>query len=218
MKKVILIGSGGVAAEVTTFIDCINSTAGERIDIVGIIDDSIDHYRINSGKYGFSYPYLGTTADHQFGQNELFVLALASIEARMTILKRSEAKGLIFMNVIHPSAQLSKFAKIGQGNLIYPNCVIGPNCEIGNHNILTSFSFISHDSTIGNNNFFATGGLSGNVRVGHNNYFGIRSVVLPGLTIGSHNVVQAGMVVDKNVTDHETVFYRYKEKVSIISR
>jgi len=218
MKAIIIIGSGAVAAEVITYIEDINSTKAEQIKIKGFIDDSSENFKVNSEKYDFQHPYFGTTDSFNFSNDEFYVLGVASIEARKNILKKIEEKGLVFVNIIHPSVQISKSAKLGIGNIIYPNCVIGPNSQLGNYNLLTSFSFISHDSTIGSNNFFATAGLSGNVKVGDNNFFGIRSVIVPSISIGSNNIIQAGMIVDKNVTNNETIFYRYKEKVSIITR
>jgi sugar O-acyltransferase (sialic acid O-acetyltransferase NeuD family) len=218
MKEIIIIGSGAVAAEVLMFIDDMNRASKEKIEIRGLIDDNLENYETNSERYGFHHRYLGTTDSYEFSATDFFVLGLANIEARGRILKKVKGKGPAFVNIVHPSAQISRSAKIGIGNIIYPNCVIGPACRLGDHNLLTSFSFISHDSIIGDNNFFATAGLSGNVEVGDNNFFGIRSVILPSIHIGSDNILQAGMVVDKNVKDHETVFYRYKEKVSIITR
>jgi UDP-3-O-[3-hydroxymyristoyl] glucosamine N-acyltransferase len=82
--------------------------------------------------------------------------------------------------------------------------------------MLTSYSFISHDCKIGNNNFFSTAGLGGNVTVGNNNFFGIRATVLPNISIGDKNTIQAGMIVDKEVKNDNIVFHRFKEKVIAI--
>ena len=54
--------------------------------------------------------------------------------------------------------------------------------------------------------------------MGDNNYFGIRATILPNINVGSNNLIQAGMIVDKNITDNETVFYKYKENIRIISK
>jgi UDP-3-O-[3-hydroxymyristoyl] glucosamine N-acyltransferase len=64
----------------------------------------------------------------------------------------------------------------------------------------------------------STSGFSGNVKIGNNNFFGIRSTVLPSVIIGSDNTIQAGMTIDKNISDNETIYYRFKEKVSIIKQ
>ena len=94
--------------------------------------------------------------------------------------------------------------------------MLGPNVDIGNFNLLTSQSIISHDSIVGNYNFFSTCLLCGHTSVGNDNYCGIRSTMIPSIKIGDRNVIQAGMIIDKNVGNDTTVFYRYKEKVMVI--
>jgi acetyltransferase-like isoleucine patch superfamily enzyme len=58
--------------------------------------------------------------------------------------------------------------------------------------------------------------MSGGVQIGDANFFGIRATLLPEVRIGSNNVIQAGMIVDKDVGNHETVFYKYKERIQLI--
>lgn len=71
---------------------------------------------------------------------------------------------------------------------------------------------------MGNYNFFSTVGLCGHVEVGDENMFYIKSTVIPHVTIGNRNTIQAGMIVDKNVADDTTVFHRFKEKVISIPK
>ena len=108
--------------------------------------------------------------------------------------------------------------EIGVGNIVFPFSILEKNAIVGNYNFLTTYCFISHDCVVGDNNFFSVAGIAGSVKVGDNNYFGIRSTVIPGIEIGNNNVVQAGMVVDKNIKDNTTVFYRYKEQVLAIPK
>ena len=81
------------------------------------------------------------------------------------------------------------------------------------YNTITSYSFISHDTIIGNGNFCSTVGIAGRVSIGNDNFFGIRSTILPDIVIGDRNVIQAGMIVDKSVENSSTVFYKYKERI-----
>lgn len=216
MKNVIIFGSGAVAAEVCSYINDINKLNGRKINVKGFIDDNYENFKINAEKYKFNQPYLGTSDSYQFCKDDSLIFGFANINSRLMFLQKIDSKTISFLTLIHPSAQISVTAEIGSGNIVYPNCVIGPNAKIGKNNIFTSYSFVSHDCVIGDNNFFSTSGLSGNVKVGDHNFFGIRSTVLPSVNIGSNNVIQAGMVIDKDILDNETVFYRYKEKVTII--
>lgn len=216
MTNLILIGSGAVAAEICSYLKDINNVNKDKIVVKGFLDDSEENFKINSKNYGINQPYFGKAANYKIQKDDRFVFGYGSVSGKINTIKYIDKK--YFINILHPTIQMAKTAKLGLGNVIYPFCVIGPNVQIGDFNLITSYSFISHDCVVGNKNFFSTTGLSGNVLVGDDNFFGIRTTILPSVKIGNSNIIQAGMVIDKNVTDNETVFYRYKEKISIINQ
>lgn len=220
MKKIIFIGSGAVASEVISYLEDIEKQNPEaKYHIHGFLNDNHEDFVIKSEKYGFDAPFLGSITEHHFSSEFNYIFGFADPNGKSKIIERLEnSSDINFPNIIHPSVVISKTAKLGKGNVIYPNTVIGPNCIIANFNLVTSYSFISHDCEIGSYNFLSTAGLAGNVKIGEKNFFGIRSTVIPSVMIGSNNTIQAGMVLDKNVTDNETIFYRFKEKVSIIKQ
>lgn len=218
MKNIVIVGSGAVAAELTMYIEDGNKYLLEqdRMMIIGYLDseENVSKYW---AKYKFEKPVLSDVYSYRISQMESFIVAISNIDFRRKMSDFLKSKGANLISFIHPNSIISKTAIIGNQNIIYPYCIVGPNTVIGNNNLLTSYSFISHDCSIGNDNFFSTAGLSGNVRVGSCNYFGIRSTVLPNVTIGDRNTIQAGMIVDKNVFNESLIFHRFKEKVISIS-
>lgn len=219
MKPILFIGTGAVASEVISYLEDIqNQNPSAAFEIYGFLNDNEDDFKTKSEKYGFGGRFLGPIAEHQFSESYSYIFGFADPLSKENIAQKLDLEKLDFPTIIHPSVVISKSAKLGKGNIVYPNSVIGPNCKIGNFNLVTSYSFISHDCEIGDYNFLSTAGLAGNVKIGNKNFFGIRSTVIPSITIGSENTIQAGMVIDKNVSDHETVFYRFKEKVTIIKQ
>jgi sugar O-acyltransferase (sialic acid O-acetyltransferase NeuD family) len=216
MINLIIVGSGGFAAEIRSYINDINSINKDKIRIKGFIDDSQEKYIQNKIRYNFEEPYLGTSKEFKFDKDDFFVLGFANVINRLEFIDKLKTLKLNLLTLIHPTSIIDKTANIQEGCVVAPFCTIGPNVNIGKYNIFTSYSFVSHDSVVGENNFFSTAGLSGNVAVGDNNYFGIRCTILPSVAIGSNNLIQAGMIIDKNIENNETVYYRYKEKVSII--
>jgi len=218
MIKVILIGSGAVAAEVCSYIEDLNKFNIQQIEIAGFLDDSYDNFKKNKSNYMYSSGYLGKIADWFFSNEYHYIFGFANLKARANLINKLDLEPINWLTIIHPTVQISKTAIIEKGTIVYPNCVIGPNVKIGRFNLITSFSFVSHDCILGDNNFLSTSGFSGNVRIGNNNFFGIRSTVLPSVVIGSDNTIQAGMTIDKNISDDETIYYRFKEKVSFIKQ
>jgi sugar O-acyltransferase (sialic acid O-acetyltransferase NeuD family) len=218
MTDLVIIGSGAVAAELCSYILDINNSGADNIHIMGFLDTDKELFDRNTAKYRFAQPFLGTYDDFDFNIEAKFILAFANINGRLDFISRVVQKKITYFTVIHPSCIVADSAIIGVGNIIYPNCIIGPGSIIGDHNLITSYSFISHDCEVGNNNFLSTSGLSGNVKIGSNNYFGIRATVIPDINIGSNNLIQAGMIICNNISNNETVFYKYKESIRIINK
>ena len=219
MKNIFIVGTGAVAAELTSFIDDHNTKikADDRINLIGYIE-----YEYNIEKYWAKYkmkaPVLCDIDAFVPTANEEVLIGISDIPFRNMIINRLKEKNARFANFTHYSVVIPDSVDLGIGNIIYPFCLLGPNTHIGNFNMITSYSFISHDCTIGNGNFLSTTGLAGRIRIGDGNFFGIRTTVIPNVTIGNNNVIQAGMVVDKSIKDDTTVFYRYKEQVLAIPK
>ena len=170
MIKVIFIGSGAVAAEVSSYIEDLNKVNNQQIIIAGFLDDSFDNYKKYASNYMFSSEYLGRITDWDFSDKYHYILGFANINARANLINKLDLLSINWLNIIHPTVQISNSAIIEKGTIIYPNCVIGPNVKIGRFNLITSFSFVSHDCILGENNFLSTSGLSGNVTIGNNNF------------------------------------------------
>lgn len=219
MRNVVIVGTGGCASEVTFYIEDNNSKVGpsERINILGYLEyqENLSEYY---DKYNYKAPVLCDIDSYLPDHEHEVLICVANIDFRKKAIEILEKKKANIGNFIHSSSIIPKNADLGRGIIMYPFCVIEDHAIIGDYNILTTYSFISHDCIIGKNNFLSTAGIAGHVKVGDNNYLGIRSTVVPGVEIGNHNVIQAGMIVNRNVKDDTTVFYRYKEQVLAIPK
>ncbi|NRD23011.1 hypothetical protein HNV10_07150 [Winogradskyella litoriviva] len=219
MRNVIILGTGGCASEVTFFIEDNNSKLPEdkRINILGYIDYA-DHLKDNYDKYNYDAPVLCDIDSYVPKADEEVLIAVMNIKFREKMIKALLEKKAKIGSFIHHTVVMPQNLDIGEGNIVAPFCILEKHATIGSYNLLTSYSFIAHDCVVGDNNFLSFTGLAGNTKVGNNNYFGLRSLVIPGVEVGNNNVVQAGMVVDKNVKDDTTIFYRFKEKIMAIPK
>lgn len=219
MKNIVIIGTGAVAAELTSYIEDnnLNVDFDKKINIKGYID-----YDYNIEKYWKKYklnsPVLCDIVSYIPSPDTEVLIGISDINFRNEMIQILLNKNVKITGFIHNSVIISESISLGKGNIIYPFCIIGPNTVIGDFNMITSYSFISHDCVIGSGNFFSTTGIAGRVNIGNDNFFGIRSTILPKIEIGNNNIIQAGMVVDKNIKDDSTLFYRYKEQVLAIPK
>ncbi|MEN8194587.1 MAG: acetyltransferase [Bacteroidota bacterium] len=217
-KKVIIVGASGHAAEINDYIDCYNEKQeleSDKISINGFIDDNPKNY----SRYQFSGAYLGDIKSHQVDKRSRYIMAIANIKFRKTIVEYLKRNGAKFITLIHPTAYMSKSSIIGEGVLIGPGVNIGPNVKVGDFNIINSRSSLGHDTIIGDYNFITPNVcFSGFTKVGNENMFGINSATIPNISIGSGNTIAAGMIIDKNVKDGATIFHRFKEKVIVMKQ
>lgn len=217
IKKIVIIGTGAVAAEITSNIEDTQFGEIAQIEIKGYLEyqQNVEGYY---KKYDLQKPIIGDVDTYIPEEEDWFVIGAANIEFRKKLISTLKARSAKFATLIHHTAMVARTAKIGEGNVINPMCMIGPNANIGDFNILTSGTLISHDCVVGSNNAFSTAILCGHVKLGNDNSFGIRATVIPKVSIGNRNIIQAGMIVDKDVQDDTTVFHRFKEKVIAIPK
>jgi acetyltransferase EpsM len=218
MKKVIIVGAGGHAAELVDYLVYKNNlqetVLAEQTEIVGLIDDSQANYQ----SYQYDVPYLGTIKDHLVRTDVGYVMGIANMKYRRVIIEQLLRNDAKFITLIHPTALISSSAKIGVGCVISHNVSIGPKVILGDFNLINSRCTIGHDSKMGNYNFLSPQVVTGGFAVvGDENFIGTNGVVLPAVTLGNNNTIAAGMIVDKNVSDNATVFHRFKEKITVIS-
>jgi carbonic anhydrase/acetyltransferase-like protein (isoleucine patch superfamily) len=217
MKKIIIIGAGAHSAEIAGLIYDNNKHVpeDEKFIIKGYLDDKDENWH----RYKFKEPLLSNLIGYLPEADDYFLLGVSNVEARKRCLKKLENKNLNYVNFIHYTAIIYETATIGYGNDICCYSKIGPNAIIGNLNSLNSKTEIGHDCVIGSNNVFSGNvGIAGFSRVSDDNFFGMNSSVIPEKIIGSRNIIQAGMVIDKNIGDDSYLFYRFKEQVLAIPK
>jgi acetyltransferase EpsM len=213
MKKIILLGAGGHAAELRDYIRYTNiHQPRPTMEVVGFIDDDPGTH----AHYGFKEPYLGPIKEHQVVDGVYYLMAIANLSYRQPIIERFLAEGAKFTGLIHPTALISPSAEIGEGTVISHNASVGPKVKIGRFNMLNSRCTIGHDTVMGDYNFISPQvALSGNTKLGNGNLIGTNACTIPGITIGNNNKIGAGTTVFKPVGDNETVFFRFKERIVV---
>ena len=197
MEKVILIGTGGHAAEVREYIYYHNRLKPDlAFELLGFIDVNDELHT----KYNYKEPFLGAVEDHKIRQDVQYMFCFGNMIYKQQLVKLFKHAGAKFLTLIHPTALIAESCSIGQGVLISHNASVGPMAVIGDFNILNSRCTIGHDSTLENYNFISPQvSLSGNTSIGSYNMFGVNSATIPGVSIGDNNTIGAGSIITRNV-------------------
>jgi sugar O-acyltransferase (sialic acid O-acetyltransferase NeuD family) len=215
-KKIIIIGSGGHSAEIDDYFQYAKRKVADfDLELYGFIDDNPQSYR----NYDFTAPFLGDIQSHPIHSDCYYIMGIANLKYRRTIIENFLAKGANFINFIHPDSYISPSSKIGNGVVIAAGVNLGPKVIIGDFTLINARASIGHDSKVGRYNFICPNVcFSGFTEVGEENLFGINSATIPGIVVGDRNKIAAGMTLDKMVGNDEVVFYRFKEKVIAIPK
>jgi sugar O-acyltransferase (sialic acid O-acetyltransferase NeuD family) len=116
------------------------------------------------------------------------------------------ALGLSPETLIHPTAVVSKFARVDKGAQLLPACIVNSGVSIGHNVIINSGAVIEHDCVIKDHVHIASGAtLSGTVTIGESAHVGAGATIRQCLHIGNGAIVGVGSVVVKDVPDGDVV-------------
>jgi sugar O-acyltransferase (sialic acid O-acetyltransferase NeuD family) len=195
MKDIVVIGSGGFSKQVIEIIEQLN-LINQEYKLIGIIDDNKSLF----GTEVLGYEVIGDTdyINRVSKQKEIHgVIAIADGEVRKEINRK--LYDVQWVNLIHPSAVVSDYTKIGVGNIICAGVVINPDFKMGDHSHINIGSTLGHDVSMLDYVTIMPGSrISGNVTLKSNSMIGTGSTIIQGITIEENVVLGAGAVVTKN--------------------
>ncbi len=132
--------------------------------------------------------------------------SIGNVDSRRRLFTLGQSAGLRPLSVLHPSAFVSNYAKIGEGVVIGPNAVVHTLAAVGANAIVNSAAVVEHDCRIGAHAHIATGAkLAGGVRVGDGAHIGAGAVIREGVEIGANALVGIGAAVIDDVAANDVV-------------
>lgn len=132
----------------------------------------------------------------------LGVCALSTTQ-RSKFTQQAEMLGLRFAILVHPSAQVSRRAVLGDGTFVNRGAIIAGYTTLGRHVIVNRGALIGHHGIIGDHCTIQPGAVIGGAsRLGEGVYVGMGAKVLDKLSIGDGSVIGAGAVVTKDLPPH----------------
>lgn len=120
---------------------------------------------------------------------------------------------------IHPTAFVSKNAKIGRGVIIYPLCNIDQGVIIEDGTIILNSSIIAHDTQIGKCTYLAPGVcLSGNIVIEELCFIGTSATIANNIRVGRNSTIAIGTCLTKDIENDSFVIgnpFQHKKKLTL---
>ena len=124
------------------------------------------------------------------------IAAVGDARVRLNLFGALVDAGFATPSISHPSAVVSRSARLGRGVFVAPGAVINTGAHIGDAAIINTGARIDHDCQIGEGAHVAPGAtLSGNVTVGKRSWIGTGCAVRQGVTIADDVMVGVGAAV-----------------------
>ncbi|MGN6351933.1 MAG: hypothetical protein ACTHLB_01010 [Parafilimonas sp.] len=206
MKKLIIIGGYGNGTVVQSTVEDINSIK-PTWQLLGFLNDK-EEGPVNG------YPVLGkinkeSVQKYLEDKDVYFFYTLISVKLNYKFLPKLldlEIPEQRFATIIHPTAVISKFAKIGYGVSIQPFVSVGPNTVIGNHVQIYAQALIGHGAKLDNYSYVANNACIGaDVHLHEGAYIGTNATTLEFIQLGKWSLTGIGSVVLKDVPDYAKV-------------
>lgn len=189
-RKVIIIGGKGSCVDIAEEIDDARVRYGMDIEVLGF---AFDDPAYAQGINGWSVLCGTKDAWEMYKEDEsiYFIFGMFRYDIARERFSLRDSYGIPlerYLTFIHPTAYVSRSARIGMGTIVLANATIKNNAVIGTRNFINSGVNIGHDTVIGDDNFFAAHTcLGSSITIGNVNFFGLNSSVRTPSVIGNYN-------------------------------
>ncbi|MDH5424071.1 MAG: acetyltransferase [Gammaproteobacteria bacterium] len=197
MKRLAVLGASGHGKVVA---DCATVSGWEKIVFY---DDAWPEYKVNG-----VWAVVGNTDTllNELSQYDGVIVAIGDNATRLKKMTELASKDAKLVNIIHPSAVMSRYVTLGIGSVVMPKAVINVDAVLGNSCIINTGATIDHDCSLGDGVHVSPGAnIAGGVVIGNCAWLGIGSSVRQLVNIGEHTVVGAGAVVVNDIEAHTVV-------------
>ncbi len=199
---IVILGAGGHARVLIELIKLVNV-----YEIYGIVDPLLDKgSRVEGIRILGGDEVLQEIINRGINNVCIGVGSVKDTRTRKGLYEKCKSMGFNIPYLIHPTAYVSKTAKISEGCQIMAGVIIQTKTFIGNNVVVNTGAIIEHDCHIENHVFIAPGAvISGGVKIGEGSFIGSGAIIIQGIKIGKNAVVAAGAVVVRDVPDGTVV-------------
>lgn len=197
MKRLAILGASGHGRVVADTAECSGWALVEFYDDAWPTMEANGPWQV----YGNTVTLLSRLAEY-----DGVVVAIGDNRVRAHKQRSLQVAGAKMITVIHPAAEVSRYASIGVGCALFAGAIVNIGAKIGDGVILNTGCTIDHDCILGDFTHVSPGAhLGGSVTVGEESWIGIGANIRHMSSIGVRVTVGAGAAVVADIPDGLTV-------------
>jgi sugar O-acyltransferase (sialic acid O-acetyltransferase NeuD family) len=199
-KPIVIVGAGRhgrLLAETLAKSRTMNSVAG-FLDDTKPSDSTVLGYRVLGG--------FALMHDAAFVRSYDWIVAIGDNLDRSNLCRSLANAGASFVNVIHPTAEVSHAATLGRGLFIGHFASVGAHTTVGDWASIQPHVMVGTEVRVGEGAFVGAGSMvTAGVSIGARSFLGVAAVVSEEASVGADCVVGAKSLVLRDVPDGGTV-------------
>jgi len=192
-QKLLILGLGGLAISMADVAE-----ESGQFDVVGFVVNEPPFTRgtFRAGKPVF---WIDEVEDMDHG-----CVAICPLESprKIHLINQVRAMGIQLVNLIHPTAYVSRTVEIGENVIINSGAQIAANSQLGDHVIINRGALIGHDVIINDLCYISPGvNIASHVCVGSKTKIGMGANIIENTQIGENCLIGAGSLITQDVPD-----------------
>ena len=211
-KNLILVGGGGFALEIYTYIlEEISNQILTDLTIKGVLDKSSNCEVLEKHP---ELQYLGDIDEYVREDRDVALIAVGNAIVRRNIAQKLKVICLPLYTYVHSSAYLSSAAKVGGGVFIAPHCIVSAHSRIYDNVALNVYCGVGHGATIGQCSIMSPYSvINGDCELGEAVFLGSRVTLNPKIKVGSFSLIDAGCILREDISELSIVSQRAEQTV-----
>ena len=197
-EEIFIIGAGTYGAVIADLAEVCG------FSVNGFYDDDLS----KAGKTILGKPVLGKLDfEKDIRANVNYVVAIGNNSVRVSMCTEIMKTGGTIPKFIHPKAEISKYARIGNACIIHALTYIWTEVEIGDFSIISPNVVVAHHTKVGEGSFISTGcSIGAGINIAERVLIGIGATVMTGVKkIGHDAIIGAGSVVVNDIEEEVVV-------------
>ncbi|WP_051800216.1 NeuD/PglB/VioB family sugar acetyltransferase [Lysinibacillus sphaericus] len=205
MKNILIVGAGGLAREIYSWLKS-DERYGIEWSVKGFLDKgTIDLLSKDDPIRKYDLPVFDMEHYH-FETNDICILGIGNSFIKERIVEELISKNVELLTYIHPSAIIAEHVRVGKGTIICPNVIISCDSVIGSYVTVSLASTIGHDVVIGDYVTLSSHvDVTGNCCLKEGVFMGSHATLVPGTTVGEYATIAAGSVGIRKVKAQTTI-------------